>query len=272
MILTSSTTAPPAPFVDALCRHARQWPVMAAPGAGRPSAVLLLLGPGADGQGPCVILNKRSRHVRQPGDLCCPGGGVHPILDRLLAPLTVPLTHDSLSWRDVDREWKRRRWPVPLRHLLATALREAFEEMRLCPVHLSFLGILAPERLVMFRRSILPFVAWLKRPQVFQGNGEVERVVSLPLAYLTRPEHHRRYILRYDPAVFRKLGRDVGEFPAIRVHHEGGPDILWGATYRMLMRFLWITTGFAPPVMSALKPVTGRIGGVYLTGESDAGA
>lgn len=270
MNLVFPETAPPASFIDALHRHARHWAMTTPRGQGRPSAVLLLLGPGDDGQGPCVILTKRSRHVRQPGDLCCPGGGVKSVTDRLLAPLTVPLTHGSPSWQAVEPEWTRRRWPVPLRPLLAAALREAFEEMGLSPVHLSFLGILAPERLILFRRNILPFVAWLKRPQDFQGNGEVERVVSLPLSYLTRPEHHRRYILRYDPAVFRKLGRDVGEFPAIRVHHQGGPDILWGATYRMLMRFLWITEGFRPPVMSALKPVEGWIGGGYLTGGGGA--
>ena len=48
------------------------------------SAVLFLLGPGTDGK-PVLILNKRSRHVRQPSDLCCPGGGVRPALDSFLA-------------------------------------------------------------------------------------------------------------------------------------------------------------------------------------------
>lgn len=42
-----------------------------------PSCVLLLLGPQFSPNGgpyrPCLILNKRSERVRQPGDLCCPG-------------------------------------------------------------------------------------------------------------------------------------------------------------------------------------------------------
>ena len=35
----------------------------------------------------CLILNKRSEKVRQSGDLCCPGGGVSPIMDTGFARL-----------------------------------------------------------------------------------------------------------------------------------------------------------------------------------------
>jgi hypothetical protein len=56
------------------------------------SAVLFLLTtcPGAKGRGfqPCLLLNKRSQQVLQPGDLCCPGGGVEK-RDRLLSRLSV---------------------------------------------------------------------------------------------------------------------------------------------------------------------------------------
>jgi hypothetical protein len=55
------------------------------------AAVLFLLGmhrpapPPLAGPEPCLIFTQRSRHVCQPGDLCFPGGGVSPYLDRLLA-------------------------------------------------------------------------------------------------------------------------------------------------------------------------------------------
>ena len=55
------------------------------------SGVLFLLGQRQNqhsGEGePCLILNKRSIKVKQPGDLCCPGGRVAPRLDGLLAKL-----------------------------------------------------------------------------------------------------------------------------------------------------------------------------------------
>ena len=51
-----------------------------------PSCVMLLLGPHTVANGgppdPCLILNKRSQRVRQPGDLCCPGGGITPVVLR----------------------------------------------------------------------------------------------------------------------------------------------------------------------------------------------
>ena len=53
------------------------------------SSVLLLLGnncdPGQSYRGPCFIFNKRSSKVKQPGDLCFPGGRINPRLDRFLA-------------------------------------------------------------------------------------------------------------------------------------------------------------------------------------------
>ena len=59
------------------------------------SAVLFLLGlaPSENGVAPepSLILNKRSDKVKQPGDLCCPGGGVMPGIDGFLAKtMTLP--------------------------------------------------------------------------------------------------------------------------------------------------------------------------------------
>jgi len=31
-----------------------------------------------------LLLSKRSKNVQQPGDLCAPGGGIHPRMDSLL--------------------------------------------------------------------------------------------------------------------------------------------------------------------------------------------
>ncbi|OGP93670.1 MAG: hypothetical protein A2157_00030 [Deltaproteobacteria bacterium RBG_16_47_11] len=34
-----------------------------------------------------ILLSKRSKKVQQPGDLCAPGGGIHPFMDSLLGRL-----------------------------------------------------------------------------------------------------------------------------------------------------------------------------------------
>jgi hypothetical protein len=140
----------------------------------RISAVFFLLGQGADKE-PLLILNKRSRLVRQPGDLCCPGGGVSPSIDALIAKwLHLPVT--PLTRWTHGRWWRRNRRQdfSKLSLLLATALREGFEEMRLNPFGVKFLGPMPAQHLVMFKRAIYPLVGWVNRQQHFFPNWEVE--------------------------------------------------------------------------------------------------
>jgi hypothetical protein len=73
------------------------------------AGVLLLLGPRINKKNnrtePCLILNKRSQKVRQPGDLCFPGGRVAPGLDSSLAKLlSLPVT--SLGRWKYWPQWK----------------------------------------------------------------------------------------------------------------------------------------------------------------------
>lgn len=232
-----------------------------------PSAVLLLLGPACgDDAGPCLILNKRSRWVKQPGDLCCPGGGVariDPLLSKLLLIPGLPLIGGPV-WSP----W-RRRFPEAARHLarmLTTGLREGVEEMRLNPLGLTFLGPLAPERLRMFRREIFPMVCWVPRQTRFHPNREVDRVIRLPLLRLLAPEGYARYRLRYSPRMEAALGRKLEDFPCFLFTHEGVEERLWGATFRIVMRFLNQAFDFTPPPMEQLSTVPGRLRAAYLTG------
>ena len=95
-------------------------------GYNRKSAVLLALTHCTGSNGPCLVLNKRSYKVRQPGDLCYPGGGIRP-LDKVLPLLLripgLPLS-DYAPLHAVKREnpASARRISV----LLATSLREAW--------------------------------------------------------------------------------------------------------------------------------------------------
>jgi 8-oxo-dGTP pyrophosphatase MutT (NUDIX family) len=233
------------------------------------SAVLFLLarcGPGTGRAGEAgLILNKRSRRVRQPGDLCCPGGGVSRVdfpAGRLLALPFGPLGRWP-HWR----RWRRER-PLEARWLslyLATALREAFEEMRLNPLRAQFLGPLPPNRLQLFRKAIYPLAAWTPGRPAFRPNWEVERIVELPLRDLLDPAgyvcyHISRPAAGPDPDTVRRL-------PAFRLRGPTGTDILWGATYRIAMDFLKIVFGFEPPPVEGLPVVMGELARTYMTGE-----
>ncbi len=234
------------------------------------SVVLFLLGPvcGADGvRQPCLILNKRSEKVPQPGDLCCPGGGVSPRVDRLLAGLLrlpgSPLTRWP-CWR-----WWRRRRPVESRRLstlFATALREGAEEMRLNPLGVRFLGPMPVQRLVLFRRDIYPMVCWVNRQQRFFPNWEVEKIVHIPLVHLLDTRYYARYRLRMDVPGLSEATTAVRDFPCV-IHGRGTErELLWGATYRIAMDFLDIVFGFRPPGLRGLPTINGRIGNRYMTG------
>jgi 8-oxo-dGTP pyrophosphatase MutT (NUDIX family) len=236
------------------------------------SAVLLLLGrcgEAADQPGDiCLILNKRSARVRQAGDLCCPGGRVNPRFDlyaaRLLGLPSAPLGRWP-RWRT----WRRRR-PVESRWLalyFATALREAFEEMRLNPLRVCFLGPLPHHRLVLFRRLIYPLAAWAPRQKRFKPNWEVERIMGIPLRQLLNPEHYIRYRLTMALSSEAQQPDQVREVPAFRFPSADGPAILWGATYRITQAFLQMVFGFSPPAMEGLPLVSGKLGKTYLTGE-----
>lgn len=238
-------------------------------GRGVPSAVLLLLAPGGeDGiPGPCLILNKRSQRVRQPGDICCPGGGVAR-LDALLAKLLLA-PGVSLVGGPVWASWRQRRSEAAKRlaRILATGLRESMEEMRLNPFGVNFLGPLAPERLRMFRRIIHPMVCWVPRQTRFHPNWEVERIIRLPLRDLMNSTGYARFRLRYSPRMAEALGKDLEEFPCfLFTTPQGAEERLWGATYRIISGFLKQIFDFIPPPLERRPAVPGQLRTVYLTG------
>lgn len=236
------------------------------------SAVLLLLSCGAEAgrkaADVCLILNKRSARVRQAGDLCYPGGSVAPRFDFTAARL-LGLPVGPLGRWPWWRTWRRER-PLESRWLalyFATALREAFEEMRLNPLRVCFLGPLPHHRLVLFRRLIYPLAAWTPHRPRFKPNWEVERIVGIPLRHLLEPERYIRYRLTMPVASQAVASEQVREVPAFRIPSSSSPDILWGATYRITMAFLQMVFGFSPPTMENLPLVYGHLGRSYFTAE-----
>lgn len=231
------------------------------------SAVLFSLGrypqKGRFAEDPCLILNKRSVNVRQPGDLCCPGGRVSRRLDAGLATLLrlpmLPLArwHYWHHWRKMrprDAKW--------LRLLLATGLRESVEEMRLNPFGLDFLGPLPAQPLVMFQRVIYPMVVWVLSQKRFYPNWEVEKIIYIPLRELLNPARYARYQLRFEA---QSSAAQVNTFPCFRYEKENKAELLWGATYRITAVFLEYVFGFVPPDVNSLPEIHGRLSRAYLS-------
>jgi hypothetical protein len=233
------------------------------------SAVLFLLGQGNcrpnPERGPCLVLNKRSDKVKQPGDLCCPGGGINQRTDRILARLLgLPLS-PFRRWPLWGR-WQRRNTngARQLALLLAASLREGLEEMRLNPFGLEFLGPMPSQRLVLFKREIYPLVGWINRQKTFYPNWEVERVVYIPLKELLDSTRYARYQLEIET----KTGRMPydREFPCFVHRQNGDSEILWGATFRIAMVFLALVFGFSPPDFAAMPVVKGTLDETYFSG------
>lgn len=225
------------------------------------AAVLFLLGmhqpdPGRPAE-PCLIFNKRSLHVRQPGDLCFPGGGLSPRLDGFLAGLLRFPGFPLFRWtRDRRRHSSGLETFPQLPRLLATSLRESFEEMRINPFRIRFLGPMTPEYFERFGRIIYPMVAWNLGQKIFFPNREVEKIIFIPLrhffsrgSYAKLPAAHlSRYKEKVRPA-------PLEEFPCLIFEEGEKREILWGLTYRIVVRFLDIVFGFKPPEESSLPEV-----------------
>ena len=231
------------------------------------SAVLFLLGrypgKGRFSGKPCLILNKRSVKVRQPGDLCCPGGRISPRLDAGLAALLRLPQSPLVRWP----HWQRWRKEQPrqagwLRLLLATGLRESVEEMRLNPFGLTFLGPMAAQSLVMFNRVIYPMAVWISDQKRFYPNWEVEKIVYIPLREFFNQARYARYRLRIANSL---TTANVNTFPCFRLEENNQAEILWGATYRITTGFLKRVFNFEPPEMHSLPVIHGRLSRFYLS-------
>jgi 8-oxo-dGTP pyrophosphatase MutT (NUDIX family) len=109
-----------------------------------------------------------------------------------------------------------------------TALREAWEEIRLPPEAVEVLGLLddTPTRATSF--IITPVVGIVRDRVVFTPDGrEIERVLEVPLTVLR------------DPAIFRtEMWERNGEAHPVQFYQVSPEDVVWGATARILTQFL----------------------------------
>jgi hypothetical protein len=233
------------------------------------SAVMFLLGimPGDNGQRPepSLILNKRSQTVTQPGDLCCPGGGISPKLDTFMAKAMALPGFPMWCWPF---------WPAIqsrsvseaeiLRVLFFTSLRESYEEMRLNPFGVRFLGPLPTQQLVMFGRVIYPMVGWVSRQQHFRTNWEVDKIVAIPLRSLLDPGHYVQYQLDIQDPNDPEAKHRVYDAPSFVHQSNSGTEVLWGATCRMTLNFLELVFDFEVPTDGSLPVLKGMMDETYM--------
>lgn len=109
-----------------------------------------------------------------------------------------------------------------------TALREAWEEIRLPAEAVEVLGLLDDTETRATNFIITPVVGIIRERVSFAPDGrEIERVLEVPLATLR------------DPAIFRtELWERNGEPHPVQFYQVSAEDVVWGATARILTQFL----------------------------------
>ena len=110
--------------------------------------------------------------------------------------------------------------------LLATALREAQEEIGVKPSDVEILGALDPITTVTTGFLVYTFVGLIPYPYPFQPNGhEVAEILIVPFHFLADEEHWSR----------RSYHLNDRHFEAYFVSY--GNYLIWGATARILKSF-----------------------------------
>ena len=166
-----------------------------APGfSGEPAGAAVLLGLVRRDAGLQVLFTQRTEHLREHGgQISFPGGRSEPT--------------------DAG--------PV------ATALREAAEEVGLPPEHVRVIGQL-PTYTTVTSYVVTPVVAIVTPPlRWVLGSFEVAEAFEVPLQYLMTPAHHQRHVFSFDGGHRTFLSmpwRDVAAYGSPREY------FIWGAT------------------------------------------
>jgi 8-oxo-dGTP pyrophosphatase MutT (NUDIX family) len=123
----------------------------------------------------------------------------------------------------------------------AAALREAYEEVGLNPSAVQIRGRLEPISTMASRSFIVPVVGTIdSHPVLTPAAAEVERIMWVPLAELTREDTFREELWDFDG----------GRRPIF--FFELDDETIWGATARILHQLLRVALGIVGPEPHAL--------------------
>ena len=218
-----------------------------------------------------VRLIKRSDKVTQSGDISCPGGILDPSVDSLLSHILRETNMIRMpDDRPVGASAQCSDEPTQnlVRLFLMNALREAWEEIGLPPLQVSFLGALPTYSLTYFARTIFPVVCLVNRPFAARINGEVEKVIDIPLRFFFDTDQYA--LLTVESLQGTSDPRYLVQFPCLPVSDESGrEDILWGATFHIVTNFLKICFPESFPEIRPSRPVSKILSAHYASGKKD---
>ena len=111
---------------------------------------------------------------------------------------------------------------------VATALREAHEEVGLAADEIEVIGVL-PTYTTVTAYEVTPVIALLDPPRALALDAfEVAEVFEVPLAFLMDPANHRRHAFEFQGLARQFLSMPWG------ADANGEPYFVWGATAAML--------------------------------------
>lgn len=215
-------------------------------------------------------LSKRSHGIPQAGDLSCPGGLLHDRWDMIIRGLVtsgvIPVLRNKAGQLSRQRDAETFQ---TLSLFLANALREAWEEIRLNPFSVHFLGPLPAYSLQLFQRIIFPMVGLVPNISRFRPNFEVESLVDIPVAAFSDQENYATLIREVDGGLGRRETEPLF-MPCLIYHDQTGADhVLWGATFFIIISFLEIVFNFELPEWRNKRLVKKTIDARYLSGKGN---
>ena len=230
----------------------------------RQAGVVLLLNYKSNQEKPEYVfqLIKRSDKVSQAGDISCPGGMLLPRLDNILSHF-LKLGIISMPGEKIRlTQSKDKETNYLIRLFLTTALREAWEEVGLNPFNVLFLGALPSYSLTLFARTIFPLACVTPKHFTYKLSPEVEKVLEVPLSFFFDSANYA--ILQVITS--QKNDSEPMQYKCIVIPDgQGGEDILWGATLKIIDNFLRIVSDDSLPLPSASRTINKFLSTSYIS-------
>jgi 8-oxo-dGTP pyrophosphatase MutT (NUDIX family) len=152
---------------------------------------------------------------------------------------------------------------------LGNALRESWEEIRLSPFNVEYLGVLPVYHLQSRRWVIFPIVGRVKRAWQPKLSWEVEKIVSIPLESFYQPENYALYSLEVPQKLVAQGIPNPWEFPSFVHKEDGQEEILWGATFNIIQSFLRIIFDHPLPVPNGQRIIHKPLVVNYFSGNQE---